>query len=232
MALQRRKAAPQQRLVVTASERLSHALILEAVGAPVQLLIASRETLQSRRGVDPDWATTGVYVLLGGPEVPLGPGDPVTAYDKLLGRSDSTEPPVETGAVEDIEEHEHTEHWRARFYTGLTRDLLRRMGEHAAKPWWSSALLCRQSPPLPYDIADIGYLEGELHSLLDAAYWLKRVGRASHETAVREDREHDLETGHLPAISGAIRLMGIPLETESDVKEMLAETFPTEDGNA
>jgi len=223
MALQPRRAADHQRLVLTASAELSAPLVVEAIGSPVEFLIASREALHDGTAIDDDWGTTAVYVLVGGPEVRLGPGDPVAAYDELLERSPSDEPPGEPDATECLDPHEHTEHWRARFYTGLTRDALRRIAEHDAKPWWSRALLCRQSPPWPYEIGDIGFLEGELHQLLDDAYWLRREGRASREQALLPDREHNLRTGHLPAITAAIRLLGVPLDTRVEVEAMLAE---------
>src|SRR5689334_13772926 len=90
-----RDPAPHQRLIVTTTSELSSGLIVDAVGAPVDFLIASRELLISADGVAADWATTGVYVLVGGPDVPLGPGDPIAAYDELFERTDSTEPPLE-----------------------------------------------------------------------------------------------------------------------------------------
>lgn len=220
MALQPRAAADYQRLVLTASSNLNAPLAAEAVGSPVEFLIASREALHDRSTIEDEWATTAVYVLIGGPEVTLGPGDPITAYDELLGRSPSEEPPGESEAKESLDPHKHTEHWRARFYTGLTRDAIRRIAEHAAKPWWNRALLCPQSPPWPYEIGDIGFLEGELHRLLDDAYWLKREGRASREDALLPDREDNLRTGHLPAISAAIRLLGVPLDTAQQVETM------------
>lgn len=223
MALEPRPAAAYQRLVLTASEEVSAPLVLESVGCPVEFLLASREVFQFGGAVDPDWATTAVYVLIGGPEVDLGPGDPVRAYDELLGRSESREPPDDPDGHQSLDQHEHTPHWRARFYTGLTRDALRRLGEHAAKPWWNRALLCRQSPPWPYEIADIGYLEGELHRMLDGAFWLKREGRASREDALLPDREHALRTAHLPAISAAVRLLGVPLDGREHVEQMLGK---------
>lgn len=195
--------------------------MLEAVGAPVEFLIASREILTYPGGVDGDWGTTGVYVLVGGPEIPLGPGDPTAAYDELLARPPSAEPPTEPGLQESLDEHAHTAHWRARVYTGLSRDLLRRMGEHSAKPWWNRALLCRQSPPWPYGIDDIGYLEGRLHQALDAAYWLKRVGRANWEDAILSNRADALEAGHMPAISAAVRLLGLALDSEEEVGNLM-----------
>jgi len=220
MALEPREAAAHQRLVLTASPRFSAPLFLEAVGGPVEMLLASREALLDPRVVEPSWATTSVYVLVGGTETRLGAGDPASSYDETFGRSESEEPPDDPAAIETTVSHEHTSAWRARFYTGLTRDALRRLGEHAAKPWWNRALLCRQSPPWPYDIADIGFLEGELHRLLDEAFWLRREGRATSEEAILPNREHDLRTGHLPAITAAVRLLGIPLDTQGEVKEM------------
>lgn len=221
MPLESRGSPPSQRLVLTAPQDVRAPLVVEAVGSPVEFLIASREFLEAGRVGDAHWATTAVYVLVGGPEIPLGPGDPVAAYDRLLDREASEEPPGEPGIDESLDANQHTEHWRARFYTGMTRDALRRIAEHAAKPWWSRALLCRQSPPWPYEIGDIGYLEGELHALLDGAYWLKREGRASCEEAIMPNRAENLETGHLPPIAAAIRLLGVPLDTEEQVKEMI-----------
>lgn len=232
MALPRRPAAEHQRLVLTASAKLREPLFLEAVGCPIECLLTTREALQSGEGIDADWGTTAVYVLIGGPEIALGPGDPASAYDELLERSPSEEPPPDADATESIDAHEHTPHWRARFYTGLTREALRRMGEHLAKPWWNRALLCRQSPPHPYEIGDIGFLEGELHDLLDAAYWLKREGRATHEPAIKEDREIELRTGHLPAIRAAVRLLGVPLDAQGDVEDMISDSAPQETTNA
>jgi hypothetical protein len=221
MVLEAREAAAHQRLVVTASSQVTDALALDAVGAPLEFLIASREILSYPGGVDGSWGTTGVYVLVGGPEIQLGPGDPVTAYDQLLQRATSEEPPMEPGLEESVDEHEHTDHWRARVYIGLSRDLLRRMGEHGAKPWWNRALLCRQSPPWPYAIDDIGYLEGRLHEALEVAYWLKRVGRATWENAILPNRADALEAGHMPSISAAIRLLGLPLDSEEEVESLV-----------
>jgi hypothetical protein len=220
MVLQAREAAAQQRLVVTASSKVSEALTLEAIGAPVEFLIASRELLGVPGGVEGSWGTTGVYVLAGGPETALGPGDPLDAYDKLLKRAKSEEPPTEPGLKESLDEHQHTEHWRARVYTGLSRDLLRRMGEHAAKPWWNRALLCRQAPPWPYGIDDVGYLEGRLHETLETAFWLKRVGRTTSEEAILSNRADALEAGHLPSVLVALRLFGLALDSEEQVAEL------------
>lgn len=141
-------------------------------------------------------------------------------FDKALHRTESENPPEDPDATESVAAHQHTNLWRARFYTGLTRDALRRIGQHSAKPWWNRALLCRQSPPWPYDIADIGYLEGSLHDLLDAAYWLKREGRASHEHAIKQDRARDLLKAHLPAVTAAIRMLGVPLDTAEQVSKL------------
>lgn len=221
MALKSRRAAPIQRLVASGSRRVEVPMLMESVGSPVEFLLASRESLQHGKDIGNDWATTAVYVLIGGPEVPFGPGDPVAAYDDLLGREPSEEPPDDPDATEQIEAQEHTRHWRARFYTGLTRDAVRRMGEHSAKPWWNRALLCRQAPPWPYEIGDIGFLEGELHTILDSAYWLRREGRASKEDALLSNRERALKQGHLPVITTAIRLMGVPLDTAEHVERML-----------
>lgn len=215
MVLQARGAGTHQRLVVTVSSLTQEAIALEAVGAPVEFVIASREALGRRGGVDVGWATSGVYVLVGGPEVSLGPGDPIAAYDELFRRQPSEEPPE---IDETLEDHAHTEHWRARVYTGLSNDLLRRMGEHAAKPWWNRVLLCRQSPPWPYERHDIGYLEGRLHETLESAYWLKRVGRASAEDAILPNRADALDAGHLPSITAAIRLLGLPLDSREEVE--------------
>jgi hypothetical protein len=63
--------------------------------------------------------------------------------------------------------------------------------------------------------------------MFDAAFWLKREGRASREDALLPDREHDLRTGHLPAIAAAVRLLGIPLDSRGQVEEMLG-TLPKE----
>jgi hypothetical protein len=224
VALQPRSGPLEQRLVVTAPLDLGGPFEVDAIGAPVECLIASREALATRRGVDAHWATTAVYVLIGGRETHLGAANSAKEFDEALDRSQSDDPPADPDAEEMLESHQYTPDWRARFYTGLTRDALRRLGQHAAKPWWSRALLCRQSPPWPYDIADIGYLEGELHDLLDGAYWLKREGRATHEDAIRPDRERDLETAHFPAIVAAIRLLGVPLDSEAQVAPIMAET--------
>jgi len=218
-------------LIVTTSQKLSESFAIDAVGAPVECLVASREALADRRGVDAHWATTAVYVLVGGREMRLGAANTVREFDEELNRSESEDPPADPDADEVLEGHEQTDQWRARFYTGLTRDALRRMGQHAAKPWWNRALLCRQSPPWPYDIADIGYLEGALHDLLDAAYWLRREGHASHGEEIKPDRQRDLDTAHLPAITAAIRLLGVPLDTAAQSATATAEA-PQETSNA
>lgn len=220
MVLEAREAGTHQRLVVTVSSLASEAITLEAVGAPVEFLIASREALSRRGTVDVGWGTSGVYVLVGGPEVALGPGDPIAAYDELFGRGPSEEPPE---IDETLEEHAHTEHWRARVYTGLSSDLLRRMGQHAAKPWWNRVLLCRQSPPWPYDRNDIGYLEGKLHEILESAYWLKRVGRADAEDSILSNRSDALDAGHLPSITAAVRLLGLPLDSRDEIEGLVKQ---------
>jgi hypothetical protein len=72
MALEPRRAAAYQRLVLTASEQVSAPLVLESVGAPVEFLLASREALQYGEAVDSEWATTAVYVL--GRQAPVALG--------------------------------------------------------------------------------------------------------------------------------------------------------------
>jgi hypothetical protein len=114
MPLAPRSAPPAQRLVVRAPVDASAPLSAEAVGAPVEFLFASRESLLAGKFADPHGATSAIYVLIGGPEVALGPGDPVKAYDDLLGRSPSLEPPGEADAVETLDSHQHTAQWRAR----------------------------------------------------------------------------------------------------------------------
>lgn len=65
-----------------------------------------------------------------------------------------------------------------------------------------------------------------MHETLDAAFWLKRVGRASREDALKPDREHDLRTGHLPATLAAVRLLGVSLDTEEQVKQLVDQFQP------
>lgn len=216
MALSPRAAASHQRLLVTGAAN-DGLLKAEAVGAPVEFVFGSREALIAPQRLEDDWATTGVYVLIGSPNQNLSAGDSIKKYDATLNRPPSDEPPGEPGVAEVFDDTDEIKHARAMFYTGLSRDLVRRIFQHGAKPWWDRALLCRQSPPWPYGSSDIGYLEGQLHEILDAAHWLNRSGRASKEEAIMPDREHDLQTGHLPAIAAAIRLLGVPLDTTEEV---------------
>jgi hypothetical protein len=203
------------------------AMILSGVTTPVEMMIASCDLLAARQqlprqGDIPDsWGTSGVYVLVGEHRSNLGPGTSIAKYDHALGRGPSNPPPrEETDIKRTNEKHQHTDQWRHRFYTGMTRNLLRRVDEHAAKPWWNRALLCRRAAPFPYDIAAIGYLEGRLHETLDAAFWLRREGRASYEAHIHSDPRTILENADLPSILLGVRMLGLPLDTVADVNRL------------
>jgi hypothetical protein len=203
------------------------AMTLSGVTTPVEMMIASRDVLAARQqlprqgGIAADWGTSGVYVLVGEDRSGLGPESSIQEYDEALNRAPSEEPPSEEpDPTPSYGKHEHTRGWRHRFYTGLTRELLRRVDQHAAKPWWNRALLCRRAAPFPYDIAEIGYLEGCLHETLDAAFWLRREGRASYGLHIKPDQREILEKADLQSILLGVRLLGIPLDTEGHVKLM------------
>lgn len=206
---------------------LYQAMTLSGVTTPVEMMIASRDLLEApqqvRRqgGIAGNWGTSGVYVLVGEDQSGRGPETPMKEYDKALGREPSEEPPFEELDLKlSYQKTQHTRRWRHRVYTGLTRELLGRLNQHAAKPWWTRALLCRRAAPFPYDIAEIGYLEGCLHKTLEAAYWLRREGRASFESHIKPDPKAILDKADLQSILLGVKLLGIPLDTEDDVKLM------------
>jgi hypothetical protein len=206
---------------------LYRAMTLSGVTTSVEMMIASRDLLEARQevrrqgGIGADWGTPGVYVLVGEDRSGLGPETAIQKYDKALGRYPSEEPPSDDyDPTPSYNKGEHSCRWRHRVYTGLTRELLGRVDQHAAKPWWNRALLCRRAAPFPYDIAEIGYLEGRLHETLEAAFWLRREGRASWESNIKPDQKQILEKADLQSILLGVKLLGIPLDTEDDVKLM------------
>jgi hypothetical protein len=102
---------------------------------------------------------------------------------------------------------------------GMVRgDLLKRMDRHLATPdldWFDRAILIRDSRG--FDSAEAGYLEGRLHELCDAAAGVEHDFRKDYDESVHEHIKSELDRSSLPCIRHILDLVGVPLETETEL---------------
>ena len=96
----------------------------------------------------------------------------------------------------------------ATVYVGQSRSLRKRLQQHRGREQWSRALLIIRDTSYGFTTAEIGYLEGRLHTELSARQGL-RVGNAAptgDETLPAHHRAQ-LEAALLPILS-VLRLLG------------------------
>lgn len=90
---------------------------------------------------------------------------------------------------------------RVRARPGQTGDLLKRMNEHLGDEdlgWFDRAVLIRDTGKGFFNTAEIGYIEGVLHDLCQAADAVEHRSRADHDTTLEVHEEATLEAA-LPA---------------------------------
>jgi hypothetical protein len=113
---------------------------------------------------------------------------------------------------------------RVRPGTTQTRPLLERVDEHlvAGESWWRQVILVRR-PGREFDNAESGYLERCLHETCRAAARIEHVegARSSrYKGPSGTDAKADLDQRVLPAITVALRLGGLRLETPQELTEL------------
>lgn len=123
-----------------------------------------------------------------------------------------------------------------RAYVGQAQALAARVPQHRnAKPWASHALLIARpdDPDFAFNLAEIGWLEGRLHAMLERAQYAVVENRAATGSSGLDATARSALESLARPVSAALRTLGYPTvtpEQSSDVAEKASRRTNTYHG--